>query len=481
MDGSAAALNAYLVSQHVFEAPADTEKRAAVLLDLTVLVRAWIAGVGASKAAQDGGAGGKVQTFGSYRLGVHGPGSDVDMLCVAPACVTRDDFFTLLPAVLARSAQLTELQAVPGAFVPILKLEFGGIAVDLIFAQMQLASVPADLDLQDNRLLRNLDEVSVRSLNGARTTDVILRLVPHMESYRSALVAVKHWSKARGISSNALGYLGGINLAIIMARVCQLYPLISDAAVLVHKFFYVLTKWPFPKPIMLCPVVDVGLGLRQWSPRLYERDGYDVMPLLTPAYPSTNSAFSTTASALALLKKEWARGLRVCDDVLGASGTSGTSGASGTSSWADLCAPYEFFAEFSHFLQITFSADTMAAFLTWKGYVCAKLRAFVQKLEQVPCVTCRGWSACFPLSTTSACCFVGLRFTFPAAPAAPVNISAPVAAFKSFMLGWAEHKLDQALDVVHVKRAQLPAFVIPVGGGGSSSRDEKKRKRPPNI
>jgi len=63
-------------------------------------------GYSASAAKQ---AGGKIFTFGSYRLGVHGPGSDIDTLCVVPRHVSRDDFFETFEPMLRSFEGVTEV------------------------------------------------------------------------------------------------------------------------------------------------------------------------------------------------------------------------------------------------------------------------------------------------------------------------------------------------------------------------------------
>ena len=78
---------------------------------LAALVKKFVRTVsmarGMSEAAAEA-AGGKIFTFGSYRLGVHGPGSDIDTLCVVPKHVSREDFFEVFEPMLRETDGVTE-------------------------------------------------------------------------------------------------------------------------------------------------------------------------------------------------------------------------------------------------------------------------------------------------------------------------------------------------------------------------------------
>ena len=169
-------------------------------------------------------AGGRIFTYGSYRLGVYGPGesseilrgnasfqirvltvpgSDIDTLVVAPQHVCREDFFEHFPPLLEKMAPpgaIEEMTLVPDAYVPIIKLEFSSISIDLIFASLKIPSVPLGLDLKDIRLLKDLDDRGLRSINGTRVTDEILESVPQPKTFRTALRAVKLWAQRKPTS-----------------------------------------------------------------------------------------------------------------------------------------------------------------------------------------------------------------------------------------------------------------------------------------
>ena len=217
-------------------------------------------------------AGGKIFTYGSYRLGVTGPGSDIDTLVVVPKDVTREHWFEMFPDLLVKMAPkdaITELQIVKEAFVPLIKFVYSGIDIDLIFSRLEQVRVPRDQELLDDSVLQGLDEVELRSLNGTRVTDEILELVPQKAVFKLALRAIKLWAQRRAIYANKLGFPGGVAWAMLVARVCQLYPQ-AVASKIVHKFFHIIGKWQWPTPVLLKTIKShhPGMKARVWNPRV---------------------------------------------------------------------------------------------------------------------------------------------------------------------------------------------------------------------
>lgn len=361
-----------LLDLGVLEADEESEKREVVLGRLNQLVKEFVRTVGRQKGLPEdllAVAGGKIFTFGSYRLGVHPRGADIDTLCVVPQHVERADFFSTFHTMLQEHPDVVDLTKVPDAYVPVTKLKFAGISLDLLFARLAEASVPEDLDLLDNRVLRNLDEKCVLSVNGSRTTDEILRLVPDVGVFHGALRAIKLWAKRRGLYSNAMGYMGGVACALLVARVCQLYPN-GAAATIVGRFFRVYAQWNWPQPVMLRHVEDCGLGLKVWNPRLHPADRFHRMPVITPAYPSMCSTHNVTQSTQDLMLTEFRRGAEIMARI-----------ERGTESWPALFEDSDFFSRFKHFVQVIASARSPEAYRVWAGFMESRVRILVAKFE----------------------------------------------------------------------------------------------------
>ncbi|KAE8693638.1 Nuclear poly(A) polymerase 4 [Hibiscus syriacus] len=165
-------LEKFLIESGLYESKEESAKREEVLGHITEIVKSWVKQVTRQKGYTDQmveEANAVIFTFGSYRLGVHGPGADLDTLCVGPSYVNREeDFFIILHDILAEMEEVTELQPVPDAHVPVMKFKFLGISIDLLYASISLLVVPDDLDISHGSVLHNVDEQTVRSLNGCR-------------------------------------------------------------------------------------------------------------------------------------------------------------------------------------------------------------------------------------------------------------------------------------------------------------------------
>lgn len=84
-----------------------------ILSKLNSLVKEWIRESSIKRNMPPNVAdqvGGKIYTFGSYRLGVHHKGADIDALCVAPRHIDRSDYFTSFFEILKQQKEVTDLR-----------------------------------------------------------------------------------------------------------------------------------------------------------------------------------------------------------------------------------------------------------------------------------------------------------------------------------------------------------------------------------
>ncbi|XP_063370381.1 poly(A) polymerase type 3 [Cydia amplana] len=362
-----------LIPFGVFESDAEMDHRMEVLGALHRLVRQWIREESMRKNMPPTVAdtvGGNIYTFGSYRLGVHHRGADIDALCVAPRHIDRTDYFQSFYELLRQQPQVRDLRAVEDAFVPVIKMNFNGIEIDLLFARLALKEIPDSFDLRDDMLLKNLDQKCVRSLNGCRVTDEILRLVPNIDNFRLTLRAIKLWAKRHGIYSNTLGYLGGVSWAMLVARTCQLYPNALPATLL-HKFFLVFSQWKWPQPVLLKQPDSVNLGFPVWDPRVNVSDRFHLMPIITPAYPQQNSTFNVSASTRTVIMEEFRLGLAITDEIM-----------LSKCGWERLFEAPNFFARYKHFIVLLASSANKDDQLQWCGLVESRVRHLITTLER---------------------------------------------------------------------------------------------------
>jgi len=367
------------------ENKAEAQEREYVLQDLNEICQEWVKN-SARRLSESGELAAelvatsrvRLYAYGSYKLDVHSVGSDVDLLCVGPRFLTRDMFFDELGAMLASNACISNFYAVPGAYVPVMSFRYKSIEIDIVYAQLQIVVLGNDWDINNDANLRNLDTKSVLAVNGVRLAHQILALVPNKDVFRLSLRAIRYWAKQRAIYSNKLGYLGGVSWAILTARVCQLYPA-ANASQIVSNFFLFYHIWNFGTPlkaITLCNIVrheDMPqINSQVWDPNDTYRTKYELMHIITPAFPAMNSTHNVTQSQFATLKREIARGFHTL---------SRANTRIDEQRWRELFSANTFFIDHANYIFIKACAPR-ANLTEWSGLIESKIRLFVQSIEQ---------------------------------------------------------------------------------------------------
>jgi poly(A) polymerase len=341
------------------------------------------------------GAAVRLLVSGSHRLGARDARADVDAVLAAPLFCTQRHFFARLPAELRAAGADAEPLAVEDAIVPLLCFSLRGVPFDLTLARVPRPE-SALADCAAGAV--GLDAHAVRALNGPRNTDLLLRLTNDTDDsgdtdysgneggnegnrarFLLLLRCLRRWARARGLYGNKAGYLGGVNCAILAVFICQLFPRATPAALL-RQFFRHMRDWKWPAPVALLATGAAHSPpghLRPWP----AGGARDVMPVLTPAHPSANSAASACTHSLRVLTRELTRGAAILEPLFRRSNREGDEAeaddaAEAEAAWTELFAPTDFFARYAQYAQV----DPAGGDEAWTAFVDARARRLVDSL-----------------------------------------------------------------------------------------------------
>lgn len=157
-------------------------------------------------------------------MNVHAPGGDIDAVCVVPEWIKREDFFSKLYNMLKSKPQVSEIVPISDAYVPVLKLKFDKVDIDLLFSKLPMDNIPKNLvSLHDDTILTQMTKECILSANGKRMTDILLNMVKDRQDlFVNILKFVKLWARNRGIYGNQFGFLGGVSYSILVTFICNL-------------------------------------------------------------------------------------------------------------------------------------------------------------------------------------------------------------------------------------------------------------------
>ena len=393
-------LEEYTKENIPLESTEGIQTRERVLNRMGAVCREWIKGVCHKRGLPPdviASAGGSLFTSGSYRLGVHEPGADIDTILVAPFMCSRTDFFGEIlneetglrdPDSLAerirRHPDVTNFVPVENAAVPILTFDWEGINIDLLFARLNSNSVPADFDIDNDAVLDGVDSATEKSLNGPRVTNLIAAFasgtVERYQTFLTVVRCVRKWAKARGLYSNKMGYWGGVNINIAVALCVQLYPVATPASLL-RKFFLVFKTWRWPNPVMLTKPHDAGYGLTVWNAHSVN-NARQVAPMITPAYPAMNSTLSISRQSLQIMHEEFCRGHDIVTKLWKQHEAAFQSNPNEIPElpWKELFEPSDFFIAYPQYLSLCIVGPTMEDAQTWVMFVESRLRKLAADL-----------------------------------------------------------------------------------------------------
>ena len=188
----------FLVSQGCLQSEELQTEQNAAIDKVEKLIRTWEGRLVSSKDLKsESEKYCKLVCIGSHKLGVHLKGADIDLVCIAPKWISRQEFNVNLVELLQADESVSQIRPVPHARVPVLKFTLGRVDFDLQFARLELERVEEDHDFSIKDFVS--DPQCQASLVGHLDTMALKAAVPDILTFQTTLAGIKIWADRRGV------------------------------------------------------------------------------------------------------------------------------------------------------------------------------------------------------------------------------------------------------------------------------------------
>ncbi|KAK3688181.1 hypothetical protein B0T22DRAFT_147508 [Podospora appendiculata] len=368
---------------------------------------------------------------GSYSLGVWTLTSDIDVLCIGP--FSSHTFIALVTRRLRKAAAqgIRILRRVRASTGTMLELEVLDIKMDLQYCPSAAVAErwPEVLRTPATDPVWSLPVQTLSKLKAARDLDYLRRSIPDIATFRLVHRFIKTWAKSRGIYSQRFGFLGGIQISILLARVYKL--LARELGInaitlpdLLTTFFDHYASFDFARNLVFDPLFH--------KHRLqYTRTAREPLAILGYFPPSLNTSHAGSVPSTRAIAEEFKRASALLSSA--AEATTWTSflcgGATGPSQPTTLAevntsAAADFLAGYKSYIKIDvhywgLSPTKGAQFVGWLESRCIML--LVDLHRRAPGMYVRMWPARFVESAAAAAAAVQNHSVSPDSQNLPIG------------------------------------------------------------
>ncbi|KAI8624294.1 DUF455 domain-containing protein [Xylariaceae sp. FL1651] len=322
---------------------------------------------------------------GSYGLGVWTTSSDIDCLCIGP--ISSRTFFALATQRLRKAASkgVRLLRRVNAHSGTMLELEVLDFKMDLQYCPSSIIAEtwPHTMKLPPTDPVFTLPTQALAKLKPVRDMYYIRRTIPDYTAFRTAHYLIKLWAKQQGIYSAKFGLLGGIQISVLLSRVCKLLSHDGRSVSLpslLTTFFNHYASFDWSTQLVFDPFFHKQLR--------YTRTTREPMAILGFHPPSLNTTNNASRPSVRTITDEFKR----ADALLSQEGMTWTTFLSANRGPSDFLATFKTFVK----IDVQFWGVSLAkgsSFVGWLESRCVML--LVDLNRRVPNVHARIWPARF--------------------------------------------------------------------------------------